>query len=316
MIRRLSASLAGLAALLLMAGAASAQQKVRFAYLKSTTLLPFFLAEQKGYFKAEGLDVEFIAVAGGPAVAAAIAGGSAEIGYAAPSPIAAAREQGQPYRFFIGLEREQYPGKTWGAIIATEKSGVTKLADLAGKTVTVGPPAGLCELMVREWLHHSGVRFDQIKPLFIPFPQMQAALEVGNADAACIIEPFLTAALASKAKPVKLTGGYLAAHPKSYIVDGIFAKDDWIAANTKTIDAIKRAVLKAGTELAKDKTVVGAILKDEFRFPPALMDKIRMDYGSNVGIAVEDFEPIIERMKARGMLKSAITAADLVHTGK
>ena len=87
---------------------ASAQQKVRFAYLKSTTLIPFFFAIEKGYFKAEGIDLELIAVAGGPAVAAALAGGSADIGYAAPTPIAIAREQGQPYKFFIGLERERH----------------------------------------------------------------------------------------------------------------------------------------------------------------------------------------------------------------
>ncbi len=303
-------------ALLALLTPAHAQQKIRFAYLKSTTLLPFFLADQKGYFKAEGLDLEFIAVAGGPAVAAAIAGGSADIGYAAPTPIAIAREQGQPYRFFIGLEREQFPTALWGHIIASEKSGVKKLPDLAGKTIILGAPGGLCELATREWLAKGGVKWEQIKPLFQPFPQMQAALEVGNADAACIIEPFYTGAMASKANPLKLASGYLAEHPKPYTVDGIFATETWIKDNTKAMDGIKRAVLKAGAELAKDKSVLTAILKDEFRFPPALVDKIRTDYGASVGIAAEDFEPIIAQMKVHGMLKSAITAADLVHTGK
>ena len=316
MIRSIARALLCLGALTMSQSTAHAQQKLRFAYLKSTTLLPFFLADQKGYFKEEGLELEFIAVAGGPAVAAAISGGSADIGYAAPTPIAIAREQGQPYRFFIGLEREKFPTNLWGHIIASERSGVKSLTDLAGKTIILGAPGGLCELAVREWVAKGGAKWTDIKPLFQPFPQMQAALEVGNADVACIIEPFYTAAMASKANPVRLASGYLAEHPKPYAVDGIFAKEDWIAANAKAIEGIKRAVLKAGAELAKDPVAVAAILKDEFRFPPALVAKIRTDYGTTVGITAEDFEPIITQMKVHGMLKSGITAADLVSPAK
>ena len=47
-------------AIMLLSGAVSAQaqQKVRFAYIKTDTLLPFFLANTRGYFKAEGMELE------------------------------------------------------------------------------------------------------------------------------------------------------------------------------------------------------------------------------------------------------------------
>jgi NitT/TauT family transport system substrate-binding protein len=298
------------------AGMAQAQQKVRFAYLKSTTLIPFFLALEKGYFKAEGLEIEMIAVPGGPAVAAAIAGGSADIGYAAPTPIAIAREQGQKYRFFIGLEREHFPKELWGTILASEKSGVTKLADLAGKKVMLGPPGGLCELAVRDWLAKAGLKWEQIQALRNPFPQMIAGLEVGNADAACIIEPFTTAAMSSKANPKVLARGYLAESPEPYTVDGIFAREEWIAGNPKAIEGIIKALTKAWNEVASNRPLLVKILNEEFRFPTALVDRVKIDFNARVGIRAKDIEPIIKKMITHGMLKPNFVASDLVHEGK
>jgi NitT/TauT family transport system substrate-binding protein len=292
---------------------AEAQQKIRFAYLKSTTLIPFFFAQEKGYFKAEGLEIELIAVPGGPAVAAAIAGGSADIGYAAPTPIAIARQAGQPYRFFIGMEREDFKtGQLWGTILASEKSGIKSIKDLVGKKVILGPPGGLCELSVREWLGKNGLQWSQIQALHQPFPQMQAALDVGNADAACIIEPFTTAVQASAVKPVTLAKGYLAESPEQYTVDGIFANEVWLAANPKAIEGIKKAMLKGWQELAKDRPTVEKILDTEFRFPKSLMDRVKLDYVTQINLVPSDFEPIIAAMKRTGMLKPEFKAEDLV----
>ena len=209
------AALIAIATCLAAPSSADAQQKIRFAYLKSTTLIPFFFAEKKGYFKAEGLDIELVAVPGGPAVAAAIAGGSADMGYAAPTPIAIARQSGQLYRFFVGMEREDFSkGELWGTILASEKSGIKSIKDLVGRKVMLGPPGGLCELAVRDWLGKAGLKWEQIQALHNPFPQMQAALDVGNTDAACIIEPFTTGVQASAVKPVTLAKGYLAENPQ------------------------------------------------------------------------------------------------------
>lgn len=290
-----------------------AQQKLRFAFIKSTTLIPFFFAQEKGYFKAEGLDVEMISVPGGPAVVAAMAGGSADIGYAAITPVAIARDQGQPYKFFIGLEQEHHPKLLWGSIIASEKSGIKTIADLKGKKVMVAAPGGLCELATRDWLASAGLKWSDIQPLHNPPPQMQAALEVGNADAACIFEPFFTAAMASKAKPVLLAQGYLAKHPDPYTVDGIFASDKWIAENGKAIEAMKRAVLKAWIELSKDPALVKKILADEFRFPPALVEKLRLDYVAQVGIDAKMVQPVVEALIKHGMVKPTLKTTDIVH---
>lgn len=291
---------------------AQAQETIRFAFIKATTLIPIFYANEKGYFAEQELAIEMIPVQGGPAVAAAIGGGSADIGYAAITPVAIAREQDQPYRFFIGLEQEHAPDRTWGKIIASEQSGVKTLADLKGKNILVGVPGGLCELSAREWVAKAGLQWNDVNPLYVPAPQMQAALEVGNADAACIFDPFFTAAMNSAAKPVVLASGYLADEKRPYNVDGIFANENWIKANGDKIVKFKAAVQKAWKELASDRELLVGILDREFRFPPELFDQVRLDYAADVGIDPAMLEPIIEALKRHGMLTTDMKAEDIV----
>lgn len=307
----LAAGLALLAALPVIA-----QEKIKFAYLRTQVMMPFLYAEQRGYFKQEGIEVEFVPVQGGPAVAAAIASGSAHIGYAAPTPIVMARQEGQPYRFFIGLEWERTPDYLWGPLHASERSGVKSFKELAGKTILVGPPGGLCELAFRDWLAKAGVAWDKVKVLYTPFPQHQAALELGNADAACTPEPFYTAIANSKVKPTLLGMGYLAEEKRKYTIDGLFATEAWIRANPKLIEALKRATARAIKDLNADPQLMRKTLLEDFKLPAALVDRLRTGFDPELGIQPADFEPVIEAMRRNGMLRQNITAADIVHTSK
>lgn len=69
---------AALAAGIAMANAENV--KLRFAYLLADSDLPILVAQKSGDFAKAGLDVELTEVQGGPAVVAAIASGSADVG--------------------------------------------------------------------------------------------------------------------------------------------------------------------------------------------------------------------------------------------
>jgi len=258
------------------------------------------------------VDLELVPVQGGPAAAAAVASGSAQIGYAAPTPIIIARDQNQPYRFIIGLQWERTPDTLWGPMIASERSGIKSFEDVAGKTILTGPPGGLCELAWRDWLARNNVAWTSVKVLTNPFPQHQAALEVGNADASCTPDPFFTSIKASKVKPVLLGMGYLAEEKRRYLIDGVFATDAWIAANGKTIAAIKRAVSRAVKDLNNDKPLVRKILIDEFKLPAAVADTMKLDYDPDPRLDLADIVPVVEALKRHGMIKPGLKPTDVV----
>src|SRR5690606_11426615 len=91
-------------------GAASAENvKLRFAYLLAASTLPILVAQKNGDFAKAGLDVELTEVQGGPAVVAAIASGSADVGYAAPVPPINARLNGINVKMVMALGHEVEP---------------------------------------------------------------------------------------------------------------------------------------------------------------------------------------------------------------
>lgn len=298
------------------AGQAAAAEKVRFAYLKTVSLLPFFYAVEKGYFKDEGIDIDLIAVPGGPAVGAAIASGSADIGYAAPPPVMIARAQGQPFRFFMSLQYEKTPERLSGYIIATGKSGARSVKDLAGKTILVGAPGGLCELGVRDWLAKAGLKYEEIKPLNNPFPQMPAMLEVGTADAACIADPFASAVLNGKSQVTVLGRGYLSEYPDLYRIEGLFANETWINQHSKEIAGIKKAFIRAASELKSNMPLAKKILTEEYKLPASLIDHQMLDRTLDVGPVASEYQPIADKMYSYGMLSKPLNAEDIIAPSK
>jgi len=312
--------IAGLLGAVALAGASAATSlpaaaelaKVRFAYLKTLELMPFFYGQEKGYFKDAGVDLEMIAVPGGPAVGAAIASGSADIGYSALTPMMIAREQGQPFKFFMSMEYEQAPDRLWGYMIATERSGVKSMKDLAGKTIAVGVPGGLCELAARDWMASAGVAYDPAKALNNPFPQMPAMLDLGTADAACIVEPFATAALAGKSKPIVLGRGYLANVTQPYRIAGLFASESWIKAHPREVEALMKAYTRGATELKSNAPLVKEIMLKEYRFPPDLVEKLKTDFALDLAPKASDYKIIIDKMEKYGMLKKPMKPEEAI----
>src|SRR5882672_4951296 len=69
-----------LAALLISANGAQAQQTVKIGTTPSFVFLPLYVAEQLGYFKAEGITAQFVDFEGGAEVTTAMVGGSIDAG--------------------------------------------------------------------------------------------------------------------------------------------------------------------------------------------------------------------------------------------
>ncbi len=116
------------------ASIAEAQQKVTYL-LPAPAFLPAFgpwmLAKGKGYYAAEGLDVEFQTARGGVDVAKQVGAGNAVIGGGIGDTPLIVRSNGIPVKAVAVL------GGGSLMILATSKdAGISKLEDLKGRTVT------------------------------------------------------------------------------------------------------------------------------------------------------------------------------------
>ena len=180
-----------------------AQTTVRIANFQNTVALALYHGIDKGYYKEAGLDIELIKVASGAASVQAVAAGQADVGWAATAVPMFARANGVKIKMFMTVDQEGPPNHYGTFYIASGKSGVTDFKNIKGKTIVINAFGTAGELGFRERLQKAGVAWEDIKTVVVPFPQMPAALELGNGDVVCTIQPMAAAILANKAIDAK-----------------------------------------------------------------------------------------------------------------
>ena len=127
-------------ALWLSASADAAAQSLRkITFLMPTTVIseafsPFLVAKYMGYFKAEGLDVTFIAAGGSNAAAIGVSSGAGDLGAASPAQSIVGMQE--PQTLDIRYVYEVNYGSIWS--VSVLKDGpIASFADLKGKRIGV-----------------------------------------------------------------------------------------------------------------------------------------------------------------------------------
>lgn len=303
------------AALVCAAVPALAQTALKIGGFRTITMLPIEHGIREGYFKREGLDLEVITVNAGPAVISAVASNSVQIGYSASVPVLFARAQNQPIVIFDTLTQET-PDREgqWTWLIASEKSGVKSVGDLVGKTVAINATGAACELLVRDHLARAGASYDAVKKIVVPFPQMQAALQLGNADAACIVEPFRTNVQVHPAiKGVIVARGILADRSHPYALDVLFVREDWGRANLELIRRFNRGMAASLADYRKDPALLRKQMIEHFKLGPATVSLMQSSLNfSDLRASAAQMQPILDGLTRYGMLKNAPAASDVV----
>src|SRR5215208_8216791 len=126
---------------MLVSGAALAQKEipVRFAldWRFEGPAAPFFVAIDKGYYKAEGLNVTIDPGAGSVEGINRVASGAYEVGFADINSLVKYRDN--PRNLPVKMVMMVYDTPAF-SIITLKKSGITKPKDLEGRVL--GAPAG------------------------------------------------------------------------------------------------------------------------------------------------------------------------------
>ncbi|WP_245744049.1 ABC transporter substrate-binding protein [Lentzea fradiae] len=213
------------------------------------------VALKKGYFEAEGLEVELKTIQGG---AQAIPGlinqeldftfGNWVSFFSAEAKEAAKAVDG------IKLVADGYQAKPeMFLILADGNSAIKGPKDLEGKTIAINTFKNIAELTAKATLEAANVDVSKVKFVEYAFPDMQAAVQNKSVDAAFMVEPFITRAqrAAGQVKVLDAATGPTDNIPiAGYATSGKFAK-----ANPKTVAAFQRAMAKGQADAADRPTV-------------------------------------------------------------
>lgn len=315
MCRRLV--VAGLSAAALVAAATGAfadNVKVRLAYLTADSMLPMMYAQEKGYFKDAGIDLEATAVQGGPAVVAALASGEADIGYSAFIPPINGHIAGVPIKLFLTLAHEAQPDHLYTFIVSSKASGIADVKGLAGKKVAINANGGLCDLMLRDHLAANGMKIDDVQVVVLPFPETEKALEQGGVDATCSVNPFYASILSNGAIGAKVVASGMLADLKTPVVqDGVYGLEDWLAKNGDAATKFAQVMDKARKELLADRSLLEAESVKQMELTPESAKSFVLPIlKPEMTISAEDVQRVLDAMIRNGMNPGPLNGADFV----
>ncbi|MFZ9710814.1 MAG: ABC transporter substrate-binding protein [Burkholderiaceae bacterium] len=152
--------------------------------------LPLSIAEFKGFYKAEGLDVEISDFAGGSRALAAVVGGSADVVSGAYEHTINLQQKGQMFQAFVLQGRA--PQMAIGVSSKT-MAGYKSVTDLKGKKIGVSAPGSSTNMMASYLLASAGLKAGDVSFVGVGTGAgAVTALRSGQIDAISNVEPVMT----------------------------------------------------------------------------------------------------------------------------
>lgn len=280
--------LAGAAALPRAAAAKGAPTVIRLGTAAVESYGLAFFGVDRGFFKAENLDVQITAFKGGGGVMSGAAGGALDMGCANVGAQANAYMHGLP--FSMVAAGGNYSSASPTTVLAVAKNSPLKTAkDLNGKTIGVSTLRDLQQASVMKWVDVNGGDSSTLKFLEIPVPEMAPALNAGRIDGACELEPALT----YSRNEIRVFGKCYDAIAKSLTITTHFANNSWLEAHPAEAHAFIRAMRATAQWTNKNPVASAAILARITKIPPATIARMhRVVFGENLDPAL--IQPVID----------------------
>lgn len=137
-----------------------------------------YIADQKGYFADEGIDISYKHVASGHDALAHVIAGTADLATTFETPFIVESYEGYPLHVVSGLYRSD---KNIG-LVARREHGITTPHDLSGKTIGVSKDT-IGEFFLLSLLEEHAISVDEVTIVAIEPDDISTALHQGTIDA-------------------------------------------------------------------------------------------------------------------------------------
>ena len=181
------------------ASAAQAADKVAVGTGGSASDAPFYIAYDKGFFKEEGLDVDLIVLDSGAKVIAPLGTGELDVGSGALSVgFWNALLRGVKFRIVADRGHAE-PGYLYQTVFMrkdlVDGGQFKSLVDLKGMRMGFAAQGVTSLSLLNEAAKFAGIKYEDVVPVYLSFPQQIAALQNKALDGTFLIEPQATAAV-------------------------------------------------------------------------------------------------------------------------
>jgi NitT/TauT family transport system substrate-binding protein len=307
------------------AGRAGAVKAVRLAIGGQNQMiyLPTTLAQELGFYRDEGLDVELQDFAGGAKALQALIGGSADVVSGFYDHTIQMAAEGREVVAFVTMLR--FPGLV--LVTSPQRAGtVTKIEDLKGRIAGVTTAGSSSQMLLTYMLQRHGVAADAVSITAIGNAATAiAAIEHGKVDAGMMADPSFT--LVARRNPgvrvladLRTAAGVKDAFGTDMYPGAVlYSKGDWIRANRDTALRLARVITRTlawmhthpPQEIA-DKTPKSFRGEDDALYIEAL--KSSMPMFSPDGVMAPEGADVVRTLLAGSMEKVRTAGVDVSKT--
>lgn len=209
--------------------------------------LPLTIAEQLGYFKAEGLDVKIVDFAGGSQALRALVGGSADVVSGAFEHTVNMQAKGQKLRAVVLMGRA--PQIVLGVNPKTMPNFKT-VADLKGKKIGVTAPGSSTNVMANFVLAKAGLKPSDVSIIGVGAGSgAVAAMRSGQVDAMSNLDPVITQL--QRSNDLKIVSDTRIVAEADKVFGGpmpaacLYLPQGFIDKNPRTVQALANAIVRA-----------------------------------------------------------------------
>jgi NitT/TauT family transport system substrate-binding protein len=287
---------------------AQSQVAVRAAYIPVVTWLPAWVAKEKGFFAAHGLDVT-LSIAQNLSTLPGTVGKQFEFVPSTAPDLLKSVASGLDVVAVASevFETEDNPSTH---VIVTKGSGIAGPKDLAGKLIATPTIGGVIHVSVLYWLKKNGVDPASVRAVEVPFPNMPDQLKARRVDAVESLEPFAGALLAngnvSIATPLLSVG-------KDVLFPFWISQGEWARANLATIKAWIAALEDAKSFIETNPAEARKIMAQYTKLPEAVVQATPFPT-YRFAIKPEDIQVWAAALEDVGQLDKEVDSSKLVVT--
>jgi NitT/TauT family transport system substrate-binding protein len=235
---------------------------------------PLYLGIDKGFFKEEQLTIKPQLAEGGAAITPAVVSGDFQIGFSNTISLLIAASEDLPVQIIsqgvLGGKSEE---QAWADLLVLKDGPIKEPKDLEGKTIAVNTLKNICEVTIKASLEQENVAVDTLEFTEVPFPDMNAALEAGRVDAACVVEPFVSQGKAGKARGI--APFYVRTAP-DLTVATYSTSTQYAEENADVVDRFVQAMNKSLIYADSHPDEVRKVLLDYTEIPPEAAEAIKL----------------------------------------
>jgi len=280
---------------------------VRIGILSTVDNAPVKIAENHGFFREQGLDVEVSTFKSGPEALDEVAAGRLDICLINWVSFFRAVKNGTVDARAIADAYQATPDSL--VLMTRGDAGIEEPRDLVDKKVSIHSPGNINELLVRALLQTHGM--DPSSPKYLPvvFPNIEAALDRKEIDAGVMVEPYITrAARKIGAIPAfKLAVDSTADMPLSgYVALTSFTKD-----NPDKVAAFQRGIRKANGVANNGRAELAEVLPALAEVPVNDVPLLNLGHYPT-SVEATRLQRVVDLMVAFGGMEPGLQAADLI----